>query len=123
MNKVKLGIMIPVKIASSELSLNLSILRLSQIHPVVFRPCDRHFSTCNVLETKRGAGKEQGKMERSEIVKMVENEKRGIFRTLDIGLPRPFRERKKRDDRIIVKAAPRYVIHLSCNIMEDLLVS
>lgn len=40
---------------------------------------------------------------------MVADEKRGIFRVLDIGKPRGFREKRaKRSDRKIVRASPRY---------------
>ena len=70
----------------------------------------RHL-TCNaVLQTKVGAGKEDGRMSVDQINELVEKEKRGIFRKLDLGLPRPWKsddKMKKFDDRVIVKATPR----------------
>ena len=47
----------------------------------------RSLHTSYVLDTKKGAGKEQGRMRQDELRKMVENEERGIFRKLDLGLP------------------------------------
>ena len=112
MNTIKFARTIRVNVISSDIFFKCSKLKLSQIHPVVFGPYDKkHFGSCNVLQARRlGKGAHEGKMEYNEIVKIVDNEKRGIFRTLDIGLPRPFnQERKKWNDRILVKAAPRYV--------------
>ena len=72
----------------------------------------RYLSTTPIRKTRRGAGKEQGRMTADAINKMVENEKKGIFRQLDIGLPQQWREKKKIDDRVVVKASPRYVLSI-----------
>ena len=82
--------------------------RASTISSNVQWALQRHL-TCNaVLQTKVGAGKEDGRMSVDQINELVEKEKRGIFRKLDLGLPRPWKsEIKKFDDRVIVKATPR----------------
>ena len=68
----------------------------------------RYLHTTSIYRTKRGAGKEEGIMKSEEIQKMVENEKRGIFRKLDVGLPKewvPFVDRRKDTPKAI--ATPR----------------
>ena len=99
MNTLKPAILIPAKPSSK-----FAMKTLSQLDMLI---CQRYLCTTPICKTKRGAGKEQGKMSAVEINKMVENEKRGIFRQLDIGLPQQWKERKKFDDRVVVKAAPR----------------
>ena len=44
-----------------------------------------------------------------EIERAVKDEKRGVFRVLDIGLPKPYQaDRAKRTaDRVVIKAPPR----------------
>lgn len=83
-------------------------IQFCSTHLDVLFSYQRHFCRSATMKTRRGAGAHEGKMTKDEINKMIENEKRGIFRKLDIGLPQPFnKERKKINDRIIVKAAPR----------------
>ena len=83
--------------------------KISNIDMLIFQ---RYLSTTHIRKTRRGAGKEQGRMTADAINKMVENEKKGIFRQLDIGLPQQWREKKKIDDRVVVKASPRYVLSI-----------
>lgn len=45
--------------------------------------------------------------------KIIENEKQGIFRTLDIGIPKPFRKWEERGPRRSVQAAPARLKTLS----------
>ena len=93
--------------------LKYPIVRLLPDNCGVLWSFERCFSSSVSLKIRRklGRGKDQGKMAVPELYKIVENEKRGIFRKLDIGLPEPFNpEKKKFNDRIIVKAAPRLVL-------------
>ena len=99
MNTLKTAILI-----QGEPSSKYAMQKLPNLDVLIFQ---RYLYTTPICKTKRGAGKEEGRMTSDAINKMVENEKRGIFRKLDIGLPQPFRERKKFDDRIEVKASPR----------------
>ena len=45
-----------------------------------------------------------------DAAKKLEDEKRGVFRVLDIGKPRPFGQKKNfTERRYVVKAPPRYL--------------
>lgn len=63
----------------------------------------RQLHTSVIQNARRGSPQE-----------IVENEKRGVFRVLDIGKPKPFIRKNeiKRNDRFIVKAPPRYSNHI-----------
>ena len=103
MNNLKRGFILPI-----ELSLRYPTNQIPSTNSDVLKSFQRNLCSSVVLKTKRGAGGEEGKLSSDEINKMVENEKRGIFRQLDIGLPRPWvKDMKRFDDRIVVKAAPR----------------
>ena len=102
-NNLRIGIMFQMSISSK-----WPHIQFCSTHLDVLFSYQRHFCRSATMKTRRGAGAHEGKMTKDEINKMIENEKRGIFRKLDIGLPQPFnKERKKINDRIIVKAAPR----------------
>ena len=46
-----------------------------------------------------------------DAAKKLEDEKRGVFRVLDIGKPRPFGQKKNfTERRYVVKAPPRYFV-------------
>ena len=70
----------------------------------------RSICISHVLNTKKGAGKEQGRMKPEALQKMVENEERGVFRKLELGLPEQWGsmfDKKKRTDKPAVMAASR----------------
>ena len=70
----------------------------------------RSICISHVLNTKKGAGKEQGRMKPEALQKMVENEERGVFRKLELGVPEQWNstfDKKKRADRAAVMAASR----------------
>ena len=105
MNTLRHGVKLSI-----ELYLKYHPQHLSSSHSDVLILSNRHLCSSVVLKTKLGAGGEEGKMTFEEIQNMLENEKRGTFRKLDIGLPRPWvTYQKKVRDQTIVKAAPRYV--------------
>ena len=101
MNNLKNGISLSIDSISRCSNQNIM---LSNIF-ICFR---RSLYTSNILNTKRGAGKAEGRMTEEALRKMVANEERGIFRKLDIGLPKPWvAELKKTAQTAAVKAAPR----------------
>ena len=109
MNNLNLGMLIPIRALNNNSILHPR-LRISQLFTFMLS-VNRHFANSPVVRTRRGQGGDVGRLSQRELVKMVENEERGIFRTLDIGLPNLFNlPRKKSNDRIVVKAAPRCVI-------------
>ena len=70
----------------------------------------RSLYTSYVLATKKGAGKEEGRMSEEAIRKMVQNEERGVFRKLDLGKPRQWQSQEQFNKRVpksSVKAPPR----------------
>ena len=70
----------------------------------------RSLYTSYVLATKKGAGKEEGRMSEEAIRKMVQNEERGVFRKLDLGKPRQWKSQEqfnKKAPKASVKAPPR----------------
>ena len=70
----------------------------------------RSLYTSYVLATKKGAGKEEGRMSEDAIRKMVQNEERGVFRKLDLGKPRQWQTQEqfnKKASKASVKAPPR----------------
>ena len=65
----------------------------------------RYFSTTHIHCAENDENVASNK---KDLVAMVSDEKRGIFRVLDIGLPRPYSGRKAgRSDRRVIKAIPR----------------
>jgi hypothetical protein len=63
----------------------------------------RYFSTTKLLESS-----DEQASTRKDLMSMVSDEKRGIFRVLDIGLPKRYGDRKpRRSDRRPIKAIPR----------------
>ena len=101
MNNIKTGISLSIDCISRCSNQNAVLSNVL----ICFR---RSLYTSHISNTKRGAGKAQGRMTEDALRKMVENEERGIFRKLDIGLPRPWvSEMKKPAEKAAVKAAPR----------------
>ena len=63
----------------------------------------RYFSTTKLLDSN-----DEVASTRKDLMSMVSDEKRGIFRVLDIGLPKRYGERRpRRSDRKPIKAMPR----------------
>ena len=92
----------------SFVGISRSLRAPSTIHDIVsvsLKP--RYFSTTKINCYERDA-EDAAATSKKDLVAMVSDEKRGIFRVLDIGLPRPYGARKpRRSDRRVIKAIPR----------------
>lgn len=108
MNNLKTGLLLSIDSASK-----CSNHRHISVQSSLSKCLRRSLYTSYVLATKKGAGKEEGRMTEEAIRKMVQNEERGVFRKLDIALPSGGRWlskeefAKKAQFKSSVKAAPR----------------
>ena len=107
MNNLKTGLLLSIDSASK-----CSNHRHISVQSSLSKCLRRSLYTSYVLATKRGAGKEEGRMTEEAIRKMVQNEERGVFRKLDIALPQRWLSKeefnnKKAQFKSSVKAAPR----------------
>ena len=109
MNKLTGVTIMPLKIVFNEIGISATLKTSYVVTPTTgsFESV-RYFSSSPAVNRRIYTGERYGVESADELRKMVENEKRGNFRKLDIGLPKQFyREREKRSDRIVIKAAPR----------------
>ena len=106
MNNLKTGLLLSIDSASK-----CSNHRHISVQSSLSKCLRRSLYTSYALATKRGAGKEEGRMSEDAIRKMVQNEERGVFRKLDLGKPRQFipaeQFNKKVPNKASVKAPPR----------------
>jgi len=90
----------------SFISISRSFRPSSAVHDILSGPIQvRSLNTSKISFFEK---EESSATTRKELETMVSDEKRGIFRVLDIGMPKPYSVRKpRRSDRRVIKAIPR----------------
>jgi hypothetical protein len=98
----------------SFISISRSFRPSSAVHDILSGPIQArflnpiHVRSLNTSKISFFEKEESSATTRKELETMVSDEKRGIFRVLDIGMPKPYSVRKpRRSDRRVIKAIPR----------------